>query len=82
MFLQVDRIISWPGLVCVAHRLIDAAAPHLKPLLTFIICTGARLSEAIELEWRDVDLEGARVIFWRTKTGRRRVAADGQHRTR
>lgn len=30
---------------------------------------------ALELEWRDVDLQGARAIFWRTKGGRRRVAA-------
>jgi integrase len=55
-------------------RLVDAAASHLKPLLIFLVGTGARMSEAIELDWRDVDLPGARVIFWRTKTGTRRVA--------
>jgi hypothetical protein len=33
------------------------------------------MAEALELEWRDVDLTGARAIFWRTKTGARRVAA-------
>jgi integrase len=55
-----------------AERLLEAAAPHLKPLLLFLIGTGARLSEALELEWRDVDLEGARVILWRTKSGKRR----------
>jgi integrase len=58
-----------------AERLIAAAAPHIKPLLIFLLATGARMSEAIELEWRDVDLPGGRVIFWRTKTGKRRVAA-------
>jgi integrase len=56
-----------------AERLILAAAPHLKPLLTFLICTGARMSEALELEWRDVDMIGARAIFWKTKNGKRRV---------
>src|SRR5262249_39733388 len=45
-----------------AERLIDAASPHLKPLLVFLLGTGARMSEAIELEWRDVDLAGARAI--------------------
>jgi hypothetical protein len=30
-----------------AERLIPAAAPHLKPLLIFLLGTGARLSEAI-----------------------------------
>ena len=61
-----------------AERLIAAAAPHLKPLLTFLLGTGARLSEAIYLSWddRSVDLTGGRVIFWadRTKAKKRRVA--------
>lgn len=57
-----------------AERLILAAAPHVRPLLVFLLATGARMSEAIELEWRDVDLAGARAIFWRTKGGQRRVA--------
>lgn len=58
-----------------AERLIEHAAPHLQPLLTFLLCTGARMSEALELEWRDVDLASGRAIFWRTKNGRRRVLA-------
>src|SRR5215472_2449000 len=57
-----------------AERLVNAAAPHVKPLLLFLLGTGARMSEAIELEWRDLDLQGGRAIFWRTKTGKRRVA--------
>jgi integrase len=60
-----------PGQV---DRLIEAAAPHLKPLLTFLVGTGARMAEALELDWRDVDLQGARAIFWKTKTGKRRDA--------
>jgi integrase len=57
-----------------AARLIAAAAPHLQPLLVFLLGTGARLSEALYLEWRDVDLVGMRAIFWadRTKSGKRR----------
>lgn len=52
-----------------ALGLIDSAAPHLKPLLIFLFCTGARLSEALELDWRDVDLSARRVTFWNTKAG-------------
>jgi integrase len=57
-----------------AEHLVAAAAPHLRPLLTFLICTGARLSEALELEWRDCDPQGERAIFWPTKSRKRRVA--------
>src|SRR5579883_1390812 len=57
-----------------AERLIQAAAPHLRPLIHLLIGTGGRMAEALELDWRDVDLAGGRVTFWRTKGGRRRVA--------
>jgi integrase len=56
------------------ERLIANSAPHLRPLLLFLVGTGARMSEALELEWRDVDLVGERAIFWRTKNGKRRNA--------
>jgi integrase len=57
------------------EALITAAAPHLQPLLRFLVCTGCRLSEALTLEWRSVDLAGARVTLWEgeTKGGKRRV---------
>ena len=60
-----------------AEALIAAAATHLRPLLTFLLCTGARLGKAVYLDWRDVDLMGARAIFWpdRTKSKRRRNVA-------
>lgn len=46
-----------------AERLIGAAAPHLRPLVVFLLSTGARLSEALYLEWRDVDLSAGHVVF-------------------
>lgn len=52
-----------------AERLIESAADHLKPLVTFLLCTGARLSEALYLDWREVDLSRAQVIFLDTKNG-------------
>lgn len=59
-----------------AERLIAAAAPHLQPLLIFLLGTGARLSEGLYLGWREVDLVGARAIFWayQTKGKKRRDA--------
>lgn len=51
-----------------ADRLIAASAPHLKPLLTFLLFTGARLSEALYLDWNHVDLSRSHVAFLDTKT--------------
>jgi len=50
-----------------AQALVAAAAPHLRPLITFIYCTGARLREALGLEWGDVDLANARAVLRNVK---------------
>jgi integrase len=49
--------------------LVNAAAPHLRPLLTFCFLTGARIGEALWLDWRNVDLERAHADFLDTKNG-------------
>ncbi len=55
-----------------AERLIDNCSPHLQPLVTFLFYTGARLSEALYLDWRDVDLQRGQVSFIDTKNGEAR----------
>jgi integrase len=50
------------------------AAKHLVPLILFLAGTGARLSEAMALQWADVDLKHGRVLLRDTKQGRDRVA--------
>jgi integrase len=57
-----------------AAALIAAAAPHLQPLLIFLVGTGARLSEALYLPWANVDLDAANARFM-TKNGHERLAA-------
>jgi len=57
-----------------AELLIASAAEHLRPLLTFLVGTGARVGEAIRMEWSDVDLAAGTAIFRnqedrRTKSG-------------
>lgn len=52
-----------------AQRLVDHCADHLKPLVSLILYTGARLSEALYLDWNEVDLNRAHVIFLDTKNG-------------
>lgn len=55
-----------------AERLLDACAPHLRPLVIFLLGTGARLSEALYLNWSDVNLRDRRVWFTDTKAGEAR----------
>lgn len=52
-----------------ADSLTLAAGDSLRPLVVFLLCTGARLSEALYLDWRDVDLSRAQVTFLDTKNG-------------
>jgi integrase len=55
-----------------AERLIDAAAPHMRPIVIFLLSTGARLSEALYLDWRNVDLSRSHINFMDTKNGEAR----------
>lgn len=56
-----------------AQAMIEGAANHLKPLLAFLFCTGARVGEAVALEWPDVDLRHSRVTLRETKNGDDRI---------
>ena len=55
-----------------ADRLVASCAPHLAPLVTFMLFTGCRIGEALALDWRDVDLSRAHASFLDTKNGDRR----------
>lgn len=50
-----------------AERLIDASGDHLRPLVIFMLLTGARAGEATWLDWRQVDLVRGHVTFLDTK---------------
>lgn len=52
-----------------AARLIKACPPHLAPIVAFLFYTGARIGEALWLDWRYVDLKRAQVQFLDTKNG-------------
>lgn len=52
-----------------ADRLLVACSPHMRSLVTFLLYTGARASEALWLEWRHVDLDRRHVQFVDTKNG-------------
>lgn len=62
-----DGVVRWLS-PAEAERLIEASAPHLRPLVIFLIYTGARAGEALWLDWRDVDLDRSHVSFVDTKS--------------
>ncbi len=55
-----------------ADRLVEACSEHLRPLVIFLLYTGARCGEALWLDWRDVELARAHVSFPKTKNGEAR----------
>jgi integrase len=50
---------SWAELDAVAAKL----SPRYRPMVIFAAATGLRPAEWLALEWRDIDLEGARVVY-------------------
>jgi len=65
---QPPGIIRWLT-PAEADRLIQACSSHLRPLVIFLLYTGARAGEALWLDWSNVDLSRAHVTFPRTKNG-------------
>lgn len=73
-FLRIERMKEPRGRIRWltpndAERLIACCSQHMKPLVTFLFYTGARLSEALYLDWQSVDLGRAHVHFAMTKNG-------------
>lgn len=60
----VKKPVTWSWVsTFMAH-----ANPHLGALACFMFMTGARVTEAINLKWSDVDLDERRVMIRQTKT--------------
>ncbi len=52
------------------RRLIEASAPHFKPLVVVAINTGMRRSELLGLLWEQVDLRTGTITVKHSKSGR------------
>ena len=51
-------------------RLIEAAAPHFRPLIIVAINTGMRRGELLGLHWEQVDLQTGTIAVEHSKSGR------------
>lgn len=54
------------------QRLVNAAEPHLKPILIVALNTGMRKSEILNLTWSQIDLKHSYIRLEKTKNGERR----------
>lgn len=52
-----------------ATALVANCGHHLKPIVLLMLYTGARVSEALCLDWNEVDLQRGHVIYLDTKNG-------------
>jgi integrase len=62
--------VSWEWVQAFAA----ANKPHLGALAMFMFLTGARISEALAVTWKDIDLKKRRALIRQTKIGNERWA--------
>jgi integrase len=80
-FMPVVRLLKEPparkGFVTRAQfeNLLSKLPPNLRPLVTFLYYCGVRVGEATQIDWSQVDLEGAmiRLEGEQTKTSEARI---------
>jgi len=53
-------------------RVLENAAPHLRPILIVALFTGMRKSEILTLEWKNINIEQGVIYLLHTKNGERR----------
>ena len=58
-----------------AERLIDGAEPPLQALIVFLLFTGCRITEALSLDWGNIDLRARHVSIYESKTKTHRAVA-------
>lgn len=67
---KVKTPVDWEWV----QSFMAAANPHIGALCCFMFLTGARITEAINVLWADVDLAKRRAIIRQTKVGKERNA--------
>jgi integrase len=55
------------------RQLIDASSADLKPIILVAILTGLRKGDILNLQWKDIDLDTARITLTEQKTEKTRI---------
>lgn len=67
---KLKKPVSWEWV----SAFMANANPHLGALACFMFMTAARISEALDVRWKDVDLSARRAVIRETKTSRENKA--------
>lgn len=70
----VETKVKEPATLTWVLAFQSASSSHLGALACFMFMTGARISEALSLTWRDVDFSARRALIRQTKVGTERRA--------
>lgn len=65
----VTKAVRDPATWAWVQAFMAHSSPHLGALAAFMFLTGARISEALDVKWRDVDFSAARVRIRMGKLG-------------
>lgn len=71
---KVETKIKKPATWEWVQSFMACANPNLGALCAFMFMTGARVTEATDLRWADVDMAAAKAVIRQTKVGKERVA--------
>jgi integrase len=76
--IQAKRVVRLPA-ACEVDRFVHACPPSLRRIVLFVLCTGATASEAVYLDWSQVDLNrGTVCLSIRSSSPGRNVPLDSR----
>lgn len=69
---KIDAKVKDPATLEWVQKFQAAASPHVGALALFMYLTGARIGEALDLQWDDVDLIGREALIRESKQSKER----------
>ena len=71
---KIDAKIKDPATLEWVEKFREHASPHVGALALFMYLTGARVGEALDVKWEDLDLKARTVLIRESKQSKERVS--------
>lgn len=71
---DIDSKVREPATLDWVHTFMQHSGPHLGAMALFMFLTGARVGEAVAVQWDDVDLTAATVKIRQSKVNSERIS--------